>query len=134
MRLVTAERLFSGSILVCGVAMAMLVTGPWVTAAYASSVDPTPFLMADDTGGNQGGGGGGSGQGSGQQIQGQPLPGQLIVPGSPQQGQGDNSKKGKQCMTTCAQWGEECMLVNQGAGGMQRRCRHVCKKFTEECF
>ena len=96
-------------------------------------INPAPgVVLAANTGGSQGDTGqgdtGGTGQGSGQ-----PLPGQLIVPGSPQQSSTDK-KKGKQCMTTCAQWGEECILVNQGAGGMQRRCRHVCKQFTEECY
>lgn len=95
----------------CGAANAAPLAGPAGTV-----------IRADDTGSDQGGDSG-------------PLPGQLIVPGSQQPSQDQNQdKKGKQCMTTCAQWGEECMLVNQGAGGMQRRCRRVCKQFTEECF
>lgn len=61
----------------------------------------------------------------------EPLPGSLLLPQGSEPGK-DPEKK--QCMTVCARWGEECMLINKGAGGMERRCRRTCKQFAEECF
>ena len=55
--------------------------------------------------------------------------GTYILPEAPGQ---DN--KGEKCMTVCARWGEDCLLINKGAGGMQRKCRRTCKQFAEECF
>lgn len=57
------------------------------------------------------------------------MPGTLIMPEAP----GQDSKREK-CMTVCARWGEDCLLINKGAGGMQRKCRRTCKQFAEECF
>lgn len=59
----------------------------------------------------------------------EPLPGTYILPGTP--GPDRNVEK---CMTVCARWGEECIIVNKGPGGMQRKCRRTCKQFAEECF
>lgn len=42
--------------------------------------------------------------------------------------------KREKCMTVCARWGEDCLLINRGAGGMERKCRRTCKQFAEECF
>jgi hypothetical protein len=62
----------------------------------------------------------------------QPLPGELVLP---EEMRGDDSgEEKKQCMTVCARWGEECILVNRGAGGMERKCRRTCQQFAEECF
>ena len=58
-----------------------------------------------------------------------PLSGTLVFPAAV-----DEKKTEKECMTVCARWGEDCMLVNHGAGGMSRKCRRSCKQFTEECF
>jgi len=55
--------------------------------------------------------------------------GTYILPEAPGQ---DN--KGEKCMTVCARWGEDCLLINKGAGGMERKCRRTCKQFAEECF
>ena len=62
----------------------------------------------------------------------QPLPGELIIPDEMGGDKGQEEKK--QCMTVCAEWGEECMLINKGAGGMERKCRRTCQQFAEECF
>ncbi|MGH8245177.1 MAG: hypothetical protein ACREUU_01955 [Gammaproteobacteria bacterium] len=59
----------------------------------------------------------------------EPLPGSLLLPDEAPK---DGGKK--QCMTVCARWGEECMLVNKGRGGLERKCRRTCKQFAEECF
>ena len=64
------------------------------------------------------------------QQQEQPLPGTLILPNAEPE-KPDSEKK---CMTVCARWGEECMLLNRGAGGMERKCRRTCKQFAEQCF
>ena len=56
--------------------------------------------------------------------------GTYILPESP----GQDSKGEKKCMTVCARWGEDCLLINKGAGGMERKCRRTCKQFAEECF
>ena len=61
----------------------------------------------------------------------QPLPGELIIP---EEMTGDQGEEKKQCMTVCARWGEECILINKGAGGMERKCRRTCQQFAEECF
>ena len=128
MKRIATGRFLSNSHLVWCLALTGFALSPLLAAAAASSGAPVAsMIVADDTSGSQAGGGSG-------QANKQPLPGQLVVPGSPQQGQGDKNKKGKQCVTVCAQWGQECILVNQGAGGLQRRCRHVCKQFTEECY
>lgn len=66
-----------------------------------------------------------------EQAQEEPLPGELIIPGAAPTG---DEEKEKKCMTVCGRWGEECILVNKGAGGMERKCRRTCKQFTEECF
>jgi hypothetical protein len=58
-----------------------------------------------------------------------PLPGELVLPAGV-----EGERKEKQCMTVCARWGEECILINKGAGGMDRRCRRTCQEFAEECF
>ena len=60
--------------------------------------------------------------------------GTYVLPESPAP---DN--KGQRCITVCAQWGEECILITQGhdgraTGGMRKRCRHTCKQLAEECF
>ena len=54
-----------------------------------------------------------------------PLDGELQLP--------DDYKtaEDKKCMTICDKWGEDC-LINPRTGG--RKCRRVCKSFTEECF
>ena len=57
-------------------------------------------------------------------------PGTLIVPTVTEQ----ENEKEKKCMTVCGRWGEECMFINRGAGGMTKKCRRACKKFVEECF
>ena len=59
-----------------------------------------------------------------------PLPGELVLPADARPQDGGE----KQCMTVCARWGEECILINKGAGGMERRCRRTCQQFAEECF
>jgi hypothetical protein len=59
-----------------------------------------------------------------------PAPGSLVLPATAT----DDDRKQKKCMTVCARWGEECMLINRGAGGMERKCRRTCKQFAEECF
>ena len=61
----------------------------------------------------------------------EPQPGELVLPQGASKA--DDSDK-KKCMTVCARWGEECTLINQGAGGLQRRCRRTCQQFSEECF
>lgn len=61
-----------------------------------------------------------------------PAPGTLVLPGQ-DSGKEANNRKEK-CMTVCARWGEECTLINRGAGGTTRKCRRTCKQFTEECF
>ena len=58
-----------------------------------------------------------------------PAAGTYILPEAPGPG-----TEGKKCMTVCARWGEDCLLINKGAGGMQRKCRRTCKQFSEECF
>ena len=55
--------------------------------------------------------------------------GAYILPESP-----GPENKGQKCMTVCARWGEYCLLINKGAGGMERKCRRTCKQFAEECF
>jgi len=62
--------------------------------------------------------------------------GTYILPDAP-----GKDTKGKTCMTVCALWGEDCILISQGTGGehggnggYKRRCRHTCKQFSEECF
>ena len=62
----------------------------------------------------------------------QPQPGELIIPEEMTKEPGTDEKK--QCMTVCARWGDECVLVNKGAGGMERKCRRTCQQFAEECF
>jgi hypothetical protein len=57
------------------------------------------------------------------------LPGSYILPEAP-----GSERKPDKCMTVCARWGEECIIVNKGPGGMQRKCRRTCKQFAEECF
>jgi hypothetical protein len=57
------------------------------------------------------------------------VPGTLILPEAP----GEDTK-GEKCMTVCARWGEDCLLINKGRGGMERKCRRTCKQFAEECF
>ena len=52
-----------------------------------------------------------------------------ILPDTP-----GHDHKGEKCMTVCARWGEDCLLINKGAGGMERKCRRTCKQFAEECF
>lgn len=59
-----------------------------------------------------------------------PLPGELVLPVDAER----NDRGEKQCMTVCARWGEECILINKGAGGMERKCRRTCQQFAEECF
>ncbi|MNC97843.1 hypothetical protein D3C83_156320 [compost metagenome] len=59
------------------------------------------------------------------------MPGELILP---EEMVPDSGSEKKQCMTVCSNWGEECMLVNKGAGGMERKCRRTCKQFAEECL
>ena len=61
----------------------------------------------------------------------QPQPGELVIP---EEMTADPGAEKKQCMTVCARWGEECILVNKGAGGMERKCRRTCQQFAEECF
>jgi hypothetical protein len=61
----------------------------------------------------------------------EPLPGELVIP---EEMRGDPGVEKKQCMTVCARWGEECILINKGAGGMERKCRRTCQQFAEECF
>ncbi len=55
--------------------------------------------------------------------------GTYILPEAP----GQDNKREK-CMTVCARWGEDCLLINKGVGGMERKCRRTCKQFAEECF
>ena len=55
--------------------------------------------------------------------------GTLVLPAA-----AEEEKKEKKCMTVCGRWGEECMFINRGAGGMTKKCRRACKKFVEECF
>ena len=43
-------------------------------------------------------------------------------------------QEGRNCMTVCAAWGEDCTYINRGIGGTTRICRRVCQQFTEECF
>jgi hypothetical protein len=59
----------------------------------------------------------------------QPMPGTLVLPGEVKQKQ-----DGKKCMTVCARWGEECVYINRGTGGTERKCRRTCQQFTSECF
>ncbi|HEY7839974.1 MAG TPA: hypothetical protein VIC61_00275 [Gammaproteobacteria bacterium] len=61
----------------------------------------------------------------------EPLPGELVIP--EEMGRDPGTEK-TQCMTVCARWGEECILINKGAGGMERKCRRTCQQFAEECF
>jgi len=61
----------------------------------------------------------------------QPQAGELIIPDDMTR---DTGAEKKQCMTVCARWGDECVLVNKGAGGMERKCRRTCQQFGEECF
>lgn len=65
----------------------------------------------------------------GQEQTQQAMPGSLMLPEAP-----GKDVKPEKCMTVCAKWGEECLLINKGAGGMQRKCRRTCKQFAEECF
>lgn len=60
-----------------------------------------------------------------------PRPGSLVLPDEMKQPDRGGEKK---CMTVCARYGEECMLINKGAGGMERKCRRTCQQFAEECF
>jgi hypothetical protein len=61
----------------------------------------------------------------------QPKAGELVLP---EELKGTEDGGEKKCMTVCARWGEECILVNKGAGGMERKCRRTCLEFAEECF
>lgn len=54
-----------------------------------------------------------------------PLDGELQLPDD------YNQAEEKKCMTICAKWGEDC-IINPRTGS--RKCRRVCKSFTEECF
>ena len=54
-----------------------------------------------------------------------PSDGELVLPDDYQK------KEEKKCLTVCDQWGEDC-IINPGTGS--RKCRRVCKSFTEECF
>lgn len=53
------------------------------------------------------------------------IDGELILPDD------YNKAEEKKCMTICDKWGEDC-IVNPSTGS--RKCRRVCKSFTEECF
>lgn len=65
----------------------------------------------------------------------EPVPGELVIPQDslkttePPAGEGERN-----CMTVCVRWGEECVLINKGAGGMERKCRRTCKQLGEECL
>ncbi|MEJ2760455.1 MAG: hypothetical protein P8126_02650 [Gammaproteobacteria bacterium] len=61
----------------------------------------------------------------------QPAPAAVEMPSGKQ---GHNQTKKKSCMTVCARWGKECTYVNRGPGGTTKKCRRVCKQFTQECF
>lgn len=63
----------------------------------------------------------------------QPKPGELVIPQDSLKGESQDEGE-KKCMTVCVRWGEECMLINKGAGGMERRCRRTCQQFGEECL
>jgi hypothetical protein len=54
-----------------------------------------------------------------------PIDGELVMPDD------YNKADEKKCMTVCDQWGQDC-IVNPRTGN--RKCRRVCKSFTEECF
>ncbi len=54
-----------------------------------------------------------------------PLDGELVLPDD------YNNADDKKCLTVCDRWGEDC-LINPRTGS--RKCRRVCKSFTEECF
>ena len=43
----------------------------------------------------------------------------------------DYQDEGKECLTVCKKWGENCAL-NPRTGA--RKCRRVCKQLGEECF
>ena len=55
----------------------------------------------------------------------QPIDGELLLPDD------YNQATEKKCMTVCDKWGEDC-IINPRTGS--RKCRRVCKSFTEECF
>ena len=54
-----------------------------------------------------------------------PLNGELLLPDD------YNEAENKKCLTICDQWGKDC-IINPSTGS--RKCRRVCKSFTEECF
>ena len=54
-----------------------------------------------------------------------PLDGELVLPDD------YNKVDDKKCLTVCDQWGKDC-IINPSTGS--RKCRRVCKSFTEECF
>jgi hypothetical protein len=54
-----------------------------------------------------------------------PLDGELLLPDD------YNKAEEKKCMTICDKWGQDC-IINPSTGS--RKCRRVCKSFTEECF
>jgi hypothetical protein len=54
-----------------------------------------------------------------------PLDGELLLPDD------YDEAEDKKCMTVCDRWGEDC-IINPRTGS--RKCRRVCKSFTEECF
>jgi hypothetical protein len=59
-----------------------------------------------------------------------PAPGNQLFPGTNER----NEREGKNCMTVCARWGEECTYTDRGKSGTTRDCRRTCQQFTEECF
>ena len=63
-----------------------------------------------------------------------PEPGELLVIPQNSLKAEPGSEAERKCMTVCVRWGEECMLINKGAGGMERKCRRTCTKLGEECL
>lgn len=105
-----------------GPALALTVNGasgsPRPDTDPATPLDPT-VLVAQDTGD------------AGKTVE--PMPGELVIPQNSLKAEPDDDGE-KKCMTVCARWGEECMLINKGAGGMERKCRRTCKQLGEECL
>ena len=58
-----------------------------------------------------------------------PQDGEILLPDD--YNKSDEKSDEKKCVTVCDQWGQDC-IVNPKTGS--RKCRRVCKSFTEECF
>ncbi|MBI2994727.1 MAG: hypothetical protein HYY48_11215 [Gammaproteobacteria bacterium] len=114
---VAAAAVWAGPVLALGVNGA---AGPRASNPGTDSVPAPPVLLAQDAGE------------TGKTVE--PMPGELIIPQNSLKPSEPAEDDERNCMTVCVRWGEECLLINKGAGGMERKCRRTCKQLGEECL